>query len=247
MNIFLTSDPGGIRLSESGMLYTPLKEDNNFLNELKRTSNTGKTALLVIAAFPDCFSDNDISLGLFSKALTEAGFELTKADICDYRNPEMVKNISDYNFVILLGGSVPVQNSYFNEIGLATLLKDYDGTIMTISAGTMNFAKSVYALPESSEEANNKNFDRFIPGLGMTDLNIIPHFQYLKNVVFEDGTKVYGDIMVPDSTGRKFICINDGSFIHITESGKRILYGEAYELSNGKLIQICEENKTFEI
>ena len=47
------------------------------------------------------------------------------------------------DLIILAGGHVPTQNRYFQEINLKSLLKNYQGVILGISAGTMNSAETV--------------------------------------------------------------------------------------------------------
>lgn len=61
-----------------------------------------------------------------------------------------------------------------------------------------------------------------------------------------DGQRVFEDVTYPDSVGRQFIALVDGSYI-LCEHGTETVYGEAYRIAGGVLEQLCEENQTREI
>ena len=73
------------------------------------------------------------------------------------------------------------------------------------------------------------------------DINIIPHYQYLKNIVL-DGRLMIKDIAGEDSYGREFLVIPDGSYVLI-ENNMETVYGEAYIFTEGVMTQICERGK----
>ena len=54
----------------------------------------------------------------------------------------------NYDVILLGGGHVPTQNKFFKEIRLREKIKDFDGIIIAISAGSMNSADIVYCQPE---------------------------------------------------------------------------------------------------
>mgnify|MGYP007084615366 CR=1 FL=1 len=81
-------------------------------------------------------------------------------------------------------------------------------------------------------------FQRFLPGLGLTKKMILPHYQMLKDEVL-DGLRVMEDIAYPDSQGRRFYLLVDGSYLYI-EDGREEVFGEAYLLADGKLSQISK-------
>ena len=83
-------------------------------------------------------------------------------------------------------------------------------------------------------------------GLGLTHINVIPHFQYFKTLVFSDGTNMLQDILLPDSKKSPLLALPDRSYV-IKKGNKIEIFGEAYLLSNGKLQQICSNNKTITI
>lgn len=105
----------------------------------------------------------------------------------------------------------------------------------------MNCADNVYAGPELEGEAIDPFYERWITGLGLTDINIFPHFQSLEGD-FLDGLRLIKDITYADSIGHEIIALNDGSYIML-EDGKATLYGEAYMIKDGQQRQICKDGE----
>ena len=112
---------------------------------------------------------------------------------------------------------------------------------MGISAGSMNAADVVYAQPEEEGESIDPDYERFIPGLGLTNLNILPHYQMVKDNIL-DGRRLYEDITFEDSIGHAFLVLVDGSFV-LEEDGRCEVYGESYLIFSGKMMKICEEGE----
>ena len=116
---------------------------------------------------------------------------------------------------------------------------------MGISAGTMNCARMVYAQPELPGEAADPAYERFIPGLGLTDYNILPHYNAVKNDII-DGMRLIEDIAFGDSFGHTFYAIPDGSYLLQTEDFAEIR-GEAYMIRDGRIKQICSDGDVREL
>ncbi len=149
---------------------------------------------------------------------------------------EMLK---EADLIFLSGGHVPTQNKFFNDINLKDKLKNTDSLIIGLSAGSMNMAKDVYSIPELTGESIDKDFKRTLPGLGLTNINVLPHYNEIKNTTLDDKDYIK-DIVLPDTYERKVYALNDGSYILI--DGKSYLYGEAYILKDGKIKQINTNN-----
>ena len=132
---------------------------------------------------------------------------------------------------------MPTQKAFFDEIGLRDALQEWDGIVMGISAGSMNCAVVVYAQPEMPGEASDSSYQKFIRGLGLTDINVLPHYQAVKDDRV-DGLRLMEDITYPDSFGRTFYAIVDGSYVLQTEDRKEIR-GEAYRIADGKISRVC--------
>ena len=154
--------------------------------------------------------------------------------ILDSRNDtHAAELIAQSDLLILAGGHVPTQNEYFERIGLKALLRDYQGVLMGVSAGSMNAAEWVYAQPEMEGESISPDFKRWLPGLGLTNINILPHYQQIKDW-YLDGKRLFEDITFADSYGHVFYALEDGSYVYITEGNERIC-GKAYVIADGQM------------
>jgi peptidase E len=146
---------------------------------------------------------------------------------------------------LLAGGHVPTQNQFFNRIHLKELTKRYEGIIIGISAGTMNCADVVYAQPELDGEAIDPEYQRYLDGLHLTKINILPHFQDVKDLSV-DGLRVLEDISLPDSKIRPFYALVDGAYIFVDDN-RSTLFGEAYWIKDGTITKVCETDKSIQL
>lgn len=236
MTVFLTSHIGGFIKKDGQRIPASLITDNNLVNNLKNRWPEG-AKVLFIAANPNNIEKSESYRNAFSYAFPFHNMPIETFTICDCRNENIVEQLADYNVIILSGGHVPTQNIFFQRISLKEKLDSYKGIVIGISAGTMNCAENVYAHPELEGEAVDPKYQRFIPGLGLTKRMILPHYQMIKNDTL-DGLRVFEDIAYPDSIGREFYALNDGSYI-LSENGIETLYGEAYRIKDGQISKIC--------
>lgn len=209
--------------------------DNGLVDELRRCLPDPCRALY----FCDdpYYKDNDMLVGIFRDAFEYSGFRFERFICVDARNAaQTAELINGSNFIILGGGHLPTQNRFFNDIGLRELLKKYDGLIWAISAGTMNSADEVYMIPEEEGEALDPRLRGFSPGLGLTKTIVIPHWDFFRDETL-DGLRMIEDIVCPDSRGRVFYAIPDGSYI-LVKDGLEELRGEGYVIKDGAIIQI---------
>lgn len=153
--------------------------------------------------------------------------------------------VESADFIFLCGGHLPTQNKFFNDIKLKDLLKNTNALIVGGSAGSMNCADIVYCPPELEEEVLDKNFNRYLKGLGLTNINIMPHFEEYKQMTI-CGKRYIDDIIVPDSNKIDIVALNNGSFI-VVNGNHATIYGESYLLQNGKIKLICKNNNNKEI
>lgn len=238
MIIFLTSSPSGpLNVPNDNHL---LDEQNKFVEHLKMyCANNCKG--LIIAAFPNNYNQNDEMLKFFQDAFNHADLSIC-LEIFDERKKQL--DLNKYNFIMLAGGHVPTQNAYFHKIQLKEHLKNFDGVIMTVSAGTMNSAANVYAQPELEGESAS-TFNRHLEGLGLTNLNILPHYQMVKDY-YLDGKRLFEEITYPDSYKNKFVCLLDGSYVLIKDQ-QTLLFGEAYLIENGKICILNTKNNIIDL
>ena len=214
---------------------------NHILDNLKKHIKNYDNFLLV-ASDPTNTEENDIRA-----KVTFDSFALTlpfqNYQLLDSRNVDKTKDLVDSaDLIILSGGHVPTQNKFFQEIDLANILKNKkNGVILGISAGSMNMAETVYCPPEEEGEAIDLNFARFFAGLGLTNINIMPHRTYCYNTPV-DNKNVFREFIVPDSHQTYIVAIEDGSYI-LVDNNKSTLYGEGYLVHNGIEKKICNDNE----
>lgn len=218
-----------------------LLTENQLVEHLKQRW-PDKANILFIAADPDNTDKINSYKNAFLYAFPYHSMEIGSYTICDARNEDAANRLNQYDVIILSGGHVPTQSAFFQKIDLKKKMEHYSGIVIGISAGTMNCAKTVYAHPELDGEAIDPGYKRFIPGLGLTNLMILPHYQMIKND-YLDGLHIFKDIACPDSFGKEFYALNDGSYI-LSEHGKETLYGEAYLIKDGEIRKICDVNQS---
>lgn len=235
MICFLTSrtdDP------ETGELNTA----NRFADELRQCFPTPCRALYVCSN-PDGGDKTDFYASYIRGGFERAGFRFDSFCTLDGRNEEDAANlVRGSDLLILAGGHVPTQNRFFQRIGLRELMRDYDGIVIGISAGSMNSADVVYAEPEYEGEAVDPAYQRFLPGLDLTKTMLIPHYGDVKYEML-DGLRLFPDIVCPDSMGRTFYAIPDGSYLLI-RSPREELRGEAYRIQDGRITKIAAAGET---
>lgn len=239
MHVFLTSSPCDDDVPAGVGLPCIYFEKNHFVENLKKCVKQN-ARLTVVAASPDDAPRNDEMTETFAGCFRYHGMKLSSVALCDARTEKDAQRmIRESDIVLLGGGHVPTQNEFFKRIHLKELLEGYQGVVMGISAGTMNCASTVYAQPEMPGESLDPDYRRFIPGLGLTDVMVLPHYQKERYTIL-DGKKLYEEITYPDSYDREFIAIPDGSYV-LVENGKATLYGEGYCISEGVIYQLCED------
>ena len=242
MVLFLTSSPCEDNVPEGCGLPCIYFERNEFVANLQRHVAPGGR-FLVIAAWPDEHDRNDDIARSFAGCFAWHGMEFRQVDVLDSRNQAEAAELVAYSDVILLsGGHVPTENAFFKQIGLRELLADYPGVIMGVSAGSMNAADIVYVQPEEAGEAVDPNFIRWTQGLGLTDKNILPHYNQVRDNIL-DGLRLFEDVTYPDSAGHPLYVLLDGSYI-LEADGESTLYGESYLLHNGVMELICHEGES---
>ena len=85
------------------------------------------------------------------------------------------------------------------------------------------------------------DFVKFAPGLGLTDVNILPHYQQVHKYIL-DGMRLYEDIAYSDSMGHTFYPMVDGAYYYQDDS-HAVFYGKVGRLQEGVLKWICKEGK----
>lgn len=234
MTYFLTSSPC---MPDSPVL-NPV---NGFVDELQ-AALPGPCRALFIASDPD---QPSLTYGFaydMADSFEEAGILFTEVEVLERENQDQCWDlVAGADLIFLVGGHVPTQNAFFREMNLRECLENWDGVLIAISAGSMNAADTVYAQPEEPGEAVDPDYQRWLTGLGLTRLMILPHYQREKDDIL-DGMRLYEDITYADSEDNCFFALVDGSYI-LGRDGEEELRGEAYVIENGELRLICEEGQ----
>lgn len=235
MNLFLTSSP---------YLYqhdpATLNPANGFVERLSAVL-PHRPRTLFIASDP---GDHERSLEfvrITKDAFGRAGIPLGRCTVLDSKNARWAyRLVAESEFIIINGGHVPTQNAFFHKIRLRRLIRKFDGVIMGISAGSMNSADEVYSQPEETGESSPE-FQRFLTGLGLAQINILPHYQQVKDYML-DGKRLYEDVTFADSMGKVFHVFPDGTYYYQDEE-EQAIYGEFWRLSDGIMEHLAIEGE----
>ena len=245
MHLFLTSSPCDDNVPQGVALPCILDARNGFVDRLAACWKPDSRAVIV-SADPGNTALNDEMAQTFAGALAYHGLTLRNMTLIDARNErDAARILTLADFVILAGGHVPTQLAFFEQLGLRALLREFTGTVMGISAGTMNCARTVYVQPELPGESLDPDFVRFAPGLGLTELMLLPHYQRVRHFTL-DGRRLYEDITYADSMGNTFFVLPDGSYFYQDENGL-LLCGEGYRLQDGILEQLTQNGDVLDM
>lgn len=226
MKLFITSS-----FFVDGADRAILNPGNQFLDRIRKALPPNPQVLFI------CSDPNDHDMTCHfaadtAAAFSEAGIAFQGYQVLDGTNAHRAYGmVSHCDMIVLSGGHVPTQNTFFRKIRLRHLLRGFQGVILGISAGSMNMAGTVYAQPEAPGESLDPNFNLFIPGLNLTHVNILPHCQKAMYYML-DGKRLYEDITFPHSIGNTFYALEDGSWFYQDEA-EFLLFGKTYRLKNG--------------
>ena len=148
---------------------------------------------------------------------------------------EVEEYINKSNMIFLSGGDTYIQNEFFKNINLRKKLEKFDGLIIGQSAGAINMSDKVFNSPEKMDSSEPASFK----GLGLTNINIEPHF-VLDDTNFNESEIYQRDAILLESNNRKIYGQCNGSHVLIENNGNATIYGETYIISNGQISLICE-------
>lgn len=243
IKLFLTSSP----FIEGQCEITNVNHQADLLRE---TVPQNANALFIPANPDDRFNTAGITHA-YRAAFERQGLTFNRFAYLDHSNKEATERlVTTSQFIVLGGGHLPTQMAFFEEIDLRTYINKVDGVVLGISAGSMNSALEVYATPEEPGEGRNPEFRRFIPGLGLTRRQIVPHLNTYRTHYVDD-LRLFEDIIFPDSEGRndydgrprEFIIMPDNSFIYCDGTHDTV-YGDAFLCRGGRMERICHNGET---
>ncbi len=240
MNLILTSCLNCYTKNENGeRIAHKIGNENGILDLIKKLTPKPDNFVYVASTQDDFISTDVYALPVIDSF--KMTFPFKNYTILDGRTIDRAREIiENADLIYLAGGHVPTQNAFFKNINLKSLLKNVDVLILGESAGSMNAADIVYAQPELEGETVDTEYKRYINGLGLTKISILPHFEERIDYVL-DGLNILRDISLPDCKLRPFIACGDGSYIY-DNGEKQFVYGRAYLFAKGKYKKISKDN-----
>ena len=189
----------------------------------KKISKRNKFAF-VASEFEKIHEKTDKYFHFFLNMFEEADIHFEEAYVIDGRMSadEAQKRVAEADVIWLSGGDTPTQFGYFQKYSLDTVIKQHDGIIIGMSAGSINMAKTsicTLSCGHFKQEIYN--------GLACVDISVEPHF--IRNEV--------SDELIDLSKKYTIYGLCDESFIVC--SGETIeFYGEIYKLSLGNIERV---------
>ena len=233
MTLFVTSSP-----FVEDAPHAILSNANGFIDRIRGCLPANPNVVFVCSDPKDHDGTCQFA-AITTAAFAEAGIAFGSYQVLDGTTVHKAYGmIAHCDFVVLSGGHVPTQNAFFRKIRMRHLLHNFQGTVMGISAGSMNMAGTVYMQPEEEGESVPE-FKRFAPGLALTPVNILPHYQKAKDYII-DGKRLYEDVTFADSMGHEFFMLPDNSYFYQDSHGL-LLCGKAYRLRDGIVEQLTDD------
>ena len=234
MKLFLTSAIGATIKKDGKRCTGKIDNRYGFLTRFRREMHRRERMVYLSAFYDDQARIRDYFTTTI-EALRQEKIEFRENILINGEKPDDLGSLlMNADVIFLSGGHLPTQNQYFAEIQLKEILSKYQGTIVAQSAGSMNCASMVYVCPEMPGEALDPGFCRHRPGLGLTEVNIIPHYNTNRHQIL-DGKRFYEEVIAPDTFRTKLYLLTDGSFFEQTDHQAPVGYGEIDLFQNGMI------------
>lgn len=239
--LFFTSNTKHYHKIGSEKIPNEIDNTNGIVDQLKQLIDENN-AVLYIAASPDDSEKVDSYASLIFEGLKLSGITFSEYLILDNRTKD---NTNEYvkraSVIFLSGGDTYIENDFFKQIHLKELLQSFDGIIIGQSAGSINMAEFAYNSPEEGEESEPIYFE----GLGLSNINIEPHF-ILDTTGFDEMQMYQRNHQLEESKKRPIYALCDGA--HILETDESItVYGKSFLIKDGTITQICDDRQTYNI
>ncbi len=229
MVLYLTSSFISFNCSGAGEMQAPL-ECYGFFEDLKKEW-TDSANVLYVPCDPEAEEENENQKENVLNAFSANEISVNEVRILGNVDEKSLSELVEWsNVIYMAGGHAPTQLAFMKRIGLKDALLDYNGIIVALGAGAINAAYSVYLVPKR-EEALDPNYVRFSDGLDLTNIQIIPHSEAVRGSDL-DGDDFIRDVVMPDSYGRIFYLITDGSYFKV-KNGKTFFKGVGEVISDG--------------
>lgn len=160
----------------------------------------------------------------FLEMFREKNIQFKESYVVDGRMTveEAKKAVKDADVILLSGGDTPIQFNYLQKYGLDRVIKQHNGVIIGMSAGSINLAETAICTVSC-----NHYKQQIYKGLDCVKISVEPHFvrDRVSSELLELSQKyvIYG--LCDDSV---IICANDNIEF----------YGEIYKIHGGIIEQI---------
>lgn len=239
MSIYLTSYP----FSEDGK---HLSEKNGFRSSFLSSLEGKDVEMLFVASDPSGHKETLFFASETKTILENEGLSVSSMEVLDNGNKGKAASLfKKSNLVVLSGGHVPTQNAFFSSFPIKMLLSRFKGTVLGISAGTMNSGKLVYLMPEEEGETKDKALNRVVPGLGLSSLITIPHYREDESDTL-DGVNLWREVVYPLFRERMVLAIPDGTYIHIKD-GEETIHGKSWGIIGNKRSVVSEDGEVVHV
>lgn len=178
----------------------------------------------VASEFEKIHEKTDKYFDFFLNMFEEAGIHFEEAYVVDGRmsGAEAQKAVKEADVVWLSGGDTPTQFGYFQKYGLDKILKEHDGVIIGMSAGSINMAKTAICTLSCGHYKQE-----IYEGLGCVDFSVEPHFER---------ENVSDELLALSKEYTIYGGCDDG--IIVCKGDEVEFYGEIYKLSKGNIERV---------
>lgn len=203
---------------------------------LRDIINTNK--ITFISARPYSKEASEYKVNYIVNNFNNIGVKFNKVEVLlDEDGEELISNkLKDTSVLFLTGGNPIEQMEFIKNKNLSSYIKNFDGIVMGISAGSMNISKKVLMISVSDEYPETIIYD----GLGIVPFSIFPHFN-IKNIDDEIVDMGYNqkfkmsDLKNTSINCGKVYCLPDNCLIRIENNNLEVLDDKSYILLDGKL------------
>lgn len=229
--LFLTSQLD-VYIEENGQKVAKnFGNEKNILDNIKTNMDKFVNFVFVASDFENTEA-NELDSSLIFKS-----FDLTcpfkNYVLLDQRNANQADQIlKSADLIYLSDGHVPTQNAYFAKYNLAKSIKKSKALVLGAGAGSMNCSDIVYAQPRLPGESIDKKYNRYLHGLGLTTISILPCFNFKRHPKL-DKKPIFENLSLPDSKKRPFIALANDAYI-LEKNGKVWIYGKSHLFLNGE-------------
>lgn len=226
---------------ENGVRHPCAIPDENGILTLLRENLKQQTCLLVVANDPSDLVLNDSVADVLYKAFMMTGIKFNQVKILDYRSVKQAATlIQNADLIFMCGGEILRQLTFLQQIDFKTLIKNYAGVVISVSAATMCLTTTICNFPEHVKELNQP---RIVKGLGIVDLKIIPHFDGTA-LTYQGTTELPNlvqDYLLPFSDNYHVCGLPNGSYISYDGTTYKY-YGKHYDIYQRKVVLSGNDN-----